>query len=92
MPSRSKQKRARRDAAKQRTVFSGQGHGDTVDRRGSVRTNFAPTFEERLASRFSRERTEQRLLARLGRQILGRRPLPEVEGVDVFIEGEDSNG
>jgi hypothetical protein len=89
--SRSKAKRAKRDAAKQRSVHGGQGHGERVVTHVR-RTNFMPTYEERLASRFSRERTEQRLLASLGRRILGRKPLPEVEGVDVIIEGEDDNG
>lgn len=91
MPSRSRQKRAKRDAAKQRTVHSGQGHGKITAHK-IVRTNFMPTFEERLASRFSRERTQKRLVARL-LELAGKRAEPaETPGVEVHIEREGQDG
>lgn len=92
MPSRSKMKRAKRDAAKQRSVFSGQGHGERTRLTSGVKTNFMPTFDERLASRFSRERTQKRLVARL-LELAGKRAEPaETPGVEVHIEREGQDG
>lgn len=86
MPSRSKAKRAKRDALKQRSVLSGQGHGQVV-RVVTPMRNERPTFEQRIVSRTSRQLTAAKLNKRLAELL--RRAVEHVPGVDVTIEGED---
>lgn len=86
MPSRSKQKRAKRDAAKQLSVHSGQGHGQRT-RIVSAVANARPTYEQRIAAKTSRQMTAANLMPFLRWLRASRGPPGSVE---VKIEGEDA--
>lgn len=81
---RAERRRIRR--GRQLGVHAGIGHGERVYV-PVKRTNFMPTFEERLSSRFSRERT-QRGLARLLKALRQPKSAQQLAAERVeFIEG-----